>query len=50
MLKVLEADFARLPALIGAPPAPDPDTQTVEDVVALLDAAAAEPSVQLGLF
>jgi DNA polymerase len=53
MLKVLEADFARLPALLGAPvapAAPDPETPTVEDVVALLDAAAAEPSVQLGLF
>jgi DNA polymerase len=52
MLKVLEADFARLPALLGTPAAPDPgpETPTVEDVVALLDAAAAEPSVQLGLF
>ncbi|MGZ8695138.1 MAG: hypothetical protein ACXWYS_06840, partial [Gaiellaceae bacterium] len=49
MLKVLEADFARLPALLGAPAAPDPDTPTVEDVVALLDEAA-DPSVQLGLF
>jgi DNA polymerase len=52
MLKVLEADFAGLPALLGTPvvPDPDPETPTVEDVVALLDAAAADPSVQLGLF
>jgi uracil-DNA glycosylase len=51
MLKVLEADFARLPALLGAPPVAEdePDERTVEDAVALLGTAV-EPSVQLGLF
>jgi DNA polymerase len=50
MLKVLEADFARLPALLGAPPVAvdEPDERTVEDAVALL--GEPEPSVQLGLF
>jgi uracil-DNA glycosylase family 4 len=50
MLKVLEADFARLPALLGALPAAldEPDERTVEDAVALL--GEPEPSVQLGLF
>ena len=44
MLKVLESDFARLPALLGreaAAPAPEPP---------LLEVVAAEPAVQLGLF
>jgi uracil-DNA glycosylase family 4 len=50
MLKVLETDFTRLPALLGAPPvaADEPDERTVEDVVALL--GEPEPAVQLGLF
>ena len=50
MLKVLEADFARLPALLGAPPvaSAEPDERTVEDVVGLL--GESEPAVQLGLF
>jgi DNA polymerase len=49
MLKVLEADFARLPALLGAPAVVEqPDEQTVEDVTALL--GEPEPAVQLGLF
>ena len=45
MLKVLEADFARLPALLGrsvAEPVPVPAPQ--------LAPVAAEPAVQLGLF
>jgi uracil-DNA glycosylase family 4 len=43
MLKVLEADFARVPELLGrvdAPPEPEP----------VLAPLAAEPAVQLGLF
>jgi DNA polymerase len=43
MLKVLEADFARLPELLGriaAPPEPEP----------MLAPLVAEPAVQLGLF
>jgi hypothetical protein len=43
MLKVLEADFARLPELLGrliAPPEPVP----------ALAPLAPEPAVQLGLF
>ena len=49
MLQVLEADFARLPAILSrgelAPPAVEP-----EPVAAAVAAAAAEPAVQLGLF
>jgi DNA polymerase len=50
MLKVLEVDFARLPALLGAPPpaAAEPDETTVEDATALL--GEPDPAVQLGLF
>jgi hypothetical protein len=45
MLKVLEDDFARLPAILGRPvaqpqPQPEPEPATY----------AAEPAVQLGLF
>jgi uracil-DNA glycosylase family 4 len=44
MLKVLEADFARLPELLGSTaPAPEPAAPTLVPV-------AAEPEVQLGLF
>jgi DNA polymerase len=51
MLKVLEADFARLPALLGGPPAAavEPDDRIVEDAAAAL-LGAPEPAVQLGLF
>jgi uracil-DNA glycosylase family 4 len=47
MLKVLEADFARLPALLGAPTEPEPvaDTPSVEELL-----GTSEPAVQLGLF
>ena len=45
MLKVLEADFARLPELLGRPDAvPEPTAPLLEAV------PAAEPAVQLGLF
>ena len=45
MLKVLEADFARLPELLGRPVAePAPAAPLLEAV------PAAEPAVQLGLF
>jgi uracil-DNA glycosylase family 4 len=44
MLKVLEEDFARLPALLGPVP------QTVPAGVPDLAPVAAEPAVQLGLF
>ena len=45
MLKVLEADFARLPELLGRP------AEVPEPAPPLLEAApAAEPAVQLGLF
>jgi uracil-DNA glycosylase family 4 len=43
MLKVLEEDFARLPALLGGPAAPEPEPEPVALV-------APEPAVQLGLF
>src|SRR5215207_1048780 len=45
MLKVLEEDFARLPAILGRPaaqPQPDPEPEPAT--------CAAEPAVQLGLF
>jgi DNA polymerase len=43
MLKVLEEDFARLPAILGRPPThPEPEPEPVT--------LAAEPAVQLGLF
>ena len=44
MLKVLEADFARLPELLGRPSA------APEPAAPLLEAVASEPAVQLGLF
>ena len=40
MLEVLEADFARLPDLLGRSPAPPPEPEPVADVQPL----------QLGLF
>jgi DNA polymerase len=45
MLKVLEEDFARLPAILGRPAAPPPQAAALEPA-----ALVAEPSVQLGLF
>jgi uracil-DNA glycosylase family 4 len=48
MLKVLEEDFARLPALLGASPEPEGVPKPAPDVAALL--GAPEPAVQLGLF
>jgi DNA polymerase len=47
MLKVLEADFARLPALLGTPPAPEPVAPPPVDPALL---GEPEPAVQLGLF
>jgi DNA polymerase len=47
MLKVLEADFARLPALLGTPE-PEPAPAPAEAVAPLL--GESEPAVQLGLF
>ena len=48
MLKVLEEDFARLPALLGAPtPVPEP---VIAAVQAPQVEVAGEPAVQLGLF
>jgi len=44
MLKVLEEDFARLPALLGAVP------QAAPAAVPHLAPVGAEPAVQLGLF
>jgi DNA polymerase len=46
MLQVLEADFARLPELLGRElvPLPEPEPEPV------LQAASAAPAVQLGLF
>ena len=47
MLRVLEEDFARLPRLLGEPLAdPEPTAAPLEPVLT----AAAEPTVQLGLF
>jgi uracil-DNA glycosylase len=50
MLKVLEEDFARLPALLGAPPEPVriSEAEPAPDPIELL--GAPEPAVQLGLF
>ena len=48
MLKVLEEDFARLPALLGSPPQPERTPEPVADPADLL--GAPEPAVQLGLF
>ena len=45
MLKVLEEDFARLPAILGRPAA-----EPVSTAVPQLAQVAAEPAVQLGLF
>ena len=45
MLKVLEEDFARLPAILGRPSA-----EPVPIAVPQLAPVAAEPAVQLGLF
>ena len=48
MLKVLEEDFARLPALLGAPPrAPEPVVAAAPELPV---EAPSEPAVQLGLF
>jgi uracil-DNA glycosylase family 4 len=46
MLKVLEADFARLPALLGTPAEPEPPAPIAVDVLL----GEPEPTVQLGLF
>src|SRR6476661_185511 len=46
MLKVLEEDFARLPAILGRPAAEAPPTVAPQ----LAPPALAEPAVQLGLF
>jgi uracil-DNA glycosylase family 4 len=48
MLKVLEEDFARLPALLGTPTEPAAPAEPSPDVAELL--AAPEPAIQLGLF
>jgi hypothetical protein len=45
MLKVLEEDFARLPAILGRPSA-----EPVPIAVPQLAPVAAESAVQLGLF
>jgi hypothetical protein len=55
MLKTLEEDFARIPALLSgtaeAPaPAPQPQAQVIQFPVAPLVAPAAPPDEQLGLF
>jgi len=49
MLKVLEADFARIPALLGDATA-DLPVAPLDVEVAVVDAAAVEPVGQLGLF
>jgi uracil-DNA glycosylase len=48
MLKVLEEDFARLPALLGASPEPVAPAAPAPEPPALL--GTPEPAVQLGLF
>jgi uracil-DNA glycosylase len=48
MLKVLEEDFARLPALLGASPEPQRHPEPAPEAAALL--GTPEPAVQLGLF
>jgi uracil-DNA glycosylase family 4 len=48
MLKVLEEDFARLPALLGSTVEPSAPPESAPDVSELL--GAPEPAVQLGLF
>jgi uracil-DNA glycosylase len=48
MLKVLEEDFARLPALLGAPTEPQRAPEPAPEPAALL--GTPEPAVQLGLF
>ncbi len=47
MLKVLEADFARLPALLGTPAEPEAPAPPAVDPALL---GQPEPAVQLGLF
>src|SRR5262249_60116018 len=47
MLKVLEADFARLPALLGTPAEPEAPAPPAIDAALL---GEPEPAVQLGLF
>jgi uracil-DNA glycosylase len=47
MLKVLEADFARLPALLGTPAEPEKPAPPAVDPALL---GQPEPAVQLGLF
>jgi len=47
MLKVLEADFARLPALLGTPAEPEAPAPAAIDAALL---GEPEPAVQLGLF
>jgi DNA polymerase len=48
MLKVLESDFARLPALLGDAAEPAAPPEPAPDVAELL--GQPEPAVQLGLF
>jgi DNA polymerase len=52
MLRVLEEDFARIPALLGAATtsAPQPVDEGAESLVLEETPVASEPAVQLGLF